>query len=206
MSTDRSSMRGPPRRTPRERSTDDTPPQHPHQPGLRRRSRDPGRCGGGAVEPPRQPRAAQARRPAAGVQLQAAWRVQQDRQPRRGRSHARHHHGQRRQPLAGRCLLGTEAGAARRDAPDDTPHQGGRGARSAPTWCCPATAIPTRRNTATGCWPRRHDLHPPVQGGRGARARRRRGAVRRQLSRRAGTLRPAAGRDRHDLHPPTTRS
>ena len=73
---------------------------------------------------------AQARGPAAGLQLQAARRLQQDRAPARGRVGARHHHRERRQPLAGRGVLGPEARAPRghRDAADDAADQGGRGA------------------------------------------------------------------------------
>ena len=56
----------------------------------------------------------QARGPAAGLQLQAARRLQQDRAPDRRRARARRHHRQRRQPRAGRRLLGAaSSGCAR---------------------------------------------------------------------------------------------
>ena len=58
--------------------------------------------------------AAQARGPAAGLQLQAARRLQQDRAPAAGRARARRDRRERRQPRAGRRVL---RAAARHPAP-----------------------------------------------------------------------------------------
>ena len=74
---------------------------------------------------------AEARGPAARLQLQAAGRLQQDRAPRAGRARPRRHRRQRRQSRPGRRLLGTAARHPRRDrdAADDAGDQGAGGAR-----------------------------------------------------------------------------
>ncbi len=84
------------------------------------------------VAPAAEPGPAQARGSAAGLQLQAARRLQPDRAPVRRRARARRHRGQRRQPRAGRRLRGPPSRPARahRHAADDAGDQGRGGARA----------------------------------------------------------------------------
>ena len=109
------------------------PAEDPDRQGLRRRDRVAARARADAVAAPRQPRAAEARGPAAGVLVQAARRVQQDGAPVAGRARARRDRGLRRQSRAGRRARRAEARLQGddRDAGDDAAHQDrrGRGAR-----------------------------------------------------------------------------
>ena len=112
-------------------------PADPQQPRLRRRARDAARPGAPAVAPPRQRGAAQARGSAAGLQLQAARRLQPHRAHDRVRARARGDRGERRQPCAGRGVFRPASRPRRADrhAEDHAGHQGRGGrASSAPPW------------------------------------------------------------------------
>ena len=108
------------------------PAEDPQRARLRRRHRDRARPGAQPVAAPGQPRAAQARGPAVGVQLQAARRLQQDGAPAARATGARRDLRLGRQPCAGR---GAERAQARlqggdRDAGDHAAAEGRRGARA----------------------------------------------------------------------------
>ena len=92
------------------------PAEDPDRAGLRRRRRDAARAGAQPVAPARQPRAAQARGQAAGVQLQAARRLQQDGAPGAGATGARRDLRVGRQPRPGRGAERANGWAARRSS------------------------------------------------------------------------------------------
>ncbi len=109
------------------------PPEDPDGEGLRRRCRDGARARSGAVAPPRQHSAPEARGPAERLLVQAPRRLQQDGASHIRRARARRHRRLRRQSRAGRRAGRAEARLRGDDrgAGDYAPHQdrGDRGAR-----------------------------------------------------------------------------
>lgn len=108
------------------------PEENPHRARLRRRTRDGTRTGPQPVDTAAQPHLPEARGQPAGVLVQAARRVQQDGAHSGRRAHARRDHRVRRQPCAGRRVLGGAHGreGGDRRAGHDAAGEGRRSARA----------------------------------------------------------------------------